>query len=86
MTRQGRLGNRSINRHRTYSDSGRARDWGSAVVVALVLSVAVVVAAIAIAVYDNSALVASHSSSTTSEPQTTGQGSGGPGAPSRIAG
>jgi hypothetical protein len=85
MIRQGRLGDRSINRHPIYSDSGRVRDWGSAVVVALVLCIAVVMAAIAIAVYDNSALVPSHRTSTTSEPQTTGQGGGGLGAPSGIA-
>ena len=40
MSPQGNLRDRSANRHRTYSASGRARDWGSAVVVALVLSVA----------------------------------------------
>jgi hypothetical protein len=60
MTRQGRLGDRSHSRqHRTYSDRGRAGDWTNDVVVALVLSIAVLVATIAIAVYDNSALLAS---------------------------
>ena len=54
MSPQGDRSDRSTNRHRTYSDSGRARDWGSTVVVALVLSVAVILAAIAIIVYDNS--------------------------------
>jgi hypothetical protein len=45
-------------------------DWGSAVVVALVLTVATLIAAIAIAAFDNSA--------TTSELWTTAQGGGTP--------
>jgi hypothetical protein len=52
MTRQGRLSDRSINRRRTHSDRGRVRDWTNAGVVALVLSIAVALAAIAIAVFD----------------------------------
>ena len=58
---------------------GRAGDWINAVVVALVLSIAVLVATIAIAVYDNSALLASRHGTTTSEPPTTGHASGGTG-------
>ena len=78
MTRQGRFGDRSItNRHRTYSDRGRTGDWINAVVVVLVLSIAVVIAAITITVYDNAALLASRQT-TTSEPSTSGQGAGAP--------
>ena len=43
-----------------WGHSARAGDWGSAVVVALVLSVATLIAAIAIAAFDNSARLASH--------------------------
>jgi hypothetical protein len=79
MTRQGRLGDRSHSRqHRTYSGRGRAGDWTNAVVVALVLSIAVLVATIAIAVYDNSALLASRHGTTTSGPPATGHASGAP--------
>jgi hypothetical protein len=69
MTRQGRLGDR--RQHRTYSDRGRAGDWTNAVVGALVLSIAV-------AAYDNSALLASRHGTTTSEPPATGHASGAP--------
>jgi hypothetical protein len=73
MTRQGRLGDRSHSRqHRTYSDRDRAGDWTNPVVGALVLTIAVLVATIAIAVYDNSALLASRHDTTTSEPPATG--------------
>jgi hypothetical protein len=41
---------RTIN---TYSDRGRASDCSSALVVALVLSIAVLLAAIAITIFDN---------------------------------
>ena len=51
-------------------------DWGSAVVVALVLTVATLIAAIAIAAFDNSARLASHYSTTTSELPRTAQGDG----------
>jgi hypothetical protein len=42
MNRQGHLRDRSGTGHRTYSDPGRAGDWGNAVVVALVLGAVVV--------------------------------------------
>lgn len=71
MNRQGRLRDRSRTRHRTYFDPGRAGDWGNAVVVALVLGTVVVMAAIAITLYDNSALLASRRSTITSGPPTT---------------
>ena len=51
-------------------------DWGSAVVVALVLTVATLIAAIAIAAFDNSARLASRYSTTTSELPRTAQGGG----------
>ena len=60
-----------------WGDSARA-DWGSAVVVALVLTVATLIAAIAIAAFDNSARLASRYSTTTSELWTTAQGGGTP--------
>ena len=53
-------------------------DWGSAVVVALVLTVATLIAAIAIAAFDNSARLASRYSTTTSELPRTAQGGGTP--------
>ena len=53
-------------------------DWGSAVVVALVLTVATLIAAITIAAFDNSARFASHYSSATSELPRTAQGGGSP--------
>ena len=53
-------------------------DWGSAVVVALVLTVATLIAAIAIAAFDNSARLASRYSTTTSELPRTAQGGGAP--------
>jgi hypothetical protein len=49
MIPQAPLRDRSIN---TYSDRGRAGDWTSAIVVALVLSIAVVLGAITIAIFD----------------------------------
>ena len=49
-------------------------DWGSAVVVALVLTVATLIAAIAIAAFDNSARLASRT--TTSELPRNAQGGG----------
>ena len=78
MNRQGHLRDRSGTGHRTYSDPGRAGDWGNAVVVALVLGAVVVMAAISITVYDDSALLASRSSTLTSrsEPPTTGHANG----------
>ena len=51
-------------------------DWGSAVVVALVLTVATLIAAIAIAAFDNSTRLASRYSTTTSELPRTAQGGG----------
>jgi hypothetical protein len=41
-------------RYLHWGDSARAGDWGNAVVVALVLTVATLIAAIAIAAFDNS--------------------------------
>jgi hypothetical protein len=76
MNRQGRLRDRSRTRHLTYFDPGRAGDWGNAVVVALVLGAVVVMAAIAITVYDDSALLASRRSTITSGPPTTGHADG----------
>ena len=78
MNRQGHLRDRSGTGHRTYSDPGRAGDWGNAVVVALVLGAVVVMAAITITVYDDSALLASRRSTLTSrsEPPTTGHADG----------
>jgi hypothetical protein len=78
MNCQGHLRDRSGTGHRTYSDPGRAGDWGNAVVVALVLGAVVVMAAITITVYDDSALLASRSSTLTSrsEPPTTGHANG----------
>jgi hypothetical protein len=63
-------------RDRHWANSGRAGDWTNAAVVALVLSVAVVIAAIAIAAFDNSARLASRYTSTTSELPRTAQGGG----------
>ena len=78
MNRQGHLRDRSGTRHRAYSDPGRAGDWGNAVVVALVLGAVVVIAAIAITLYDDSALLASRRNTLTSrsEPPTTGHADG----------
>jgi hypothetical protein len=64
-------------RDRHWGESARA-DWGSAVVVALVLSVATLIAAIAIPVFDNSARLASRYSTSTSELPRTAQGGGAP--------
>ena len=61
------------NQH--WGDIARS-DWGSAVVVALVLTVATLMAAIAIAVFDNSARLASRYSTTTSELPRTAQAGG----------
>ena len=63
------------NQH--WGDIARS-DWGSAVVVALVLTVATLIAAIAIAAFDNSARLASRYSTTTFELRTTAQGGGTP--------
>jgi hypothetical protein len=78
MNRQGHLRDCSGTGHRTYSDPGRAGDWGNAVVVALVLGAVVVMAAITITVYDDSALLASRRSTlpSRSEPPTTGHADG----------
>jgi hypothetical protein len=51
-------------------------DWGSAVVVALVLTVATLIAAIASAAFDNSARLASRYSTITSELPRTAQAGG----------
>ena len=53
-------------------------DWDSAVVVALVLTVATLIAAITIAAFDNSARLASRYSTSTSELPRTAQGGGMP--------
>ncbi len=71
MTRQDRLLDHSRTPRRTYTDPGRAADWGNAVVVAGVLSAAVVVAAVAIAVYDTSVLSVSRHHTTASEHSRT---------------
>jgi hypothetical protein len=49
-------------------------DWGSAVVVAFVLTVATLIAAIVIAAFDNSVRLASRYSTTTSELPTAQDG------------
>jgi peptidoglycan/LPS O-acetylase OafA/YrhL len=54
--------------------SARARDWGNAVIVALVLSVTVFIAAIAIAVFDNPARLASRHSTMSELPRTAQSG------------
>jgi hypothetical protein len=59
-----------------WTDNIARSDWGSAVVVALVLSIATLMAAIAIAAFDNSARFASRYSTSTSELRTTAQGGG----------
>jgi hypothetical protein len=51
-------------------------DWGSAVVVALVLSMATLLGAIAITAFDNSARVASRYGTSTSELPRNAQGGG----------
>ena len=63
------------NQH--WGDIARS-DWVSAVVVALVLSIATLLGAIAITAFDNSARVASRYSTTTSELRTTAQSGGAP--------
>ena len=57
-----------------YSGESARADWGSAVVVALVLTVATLMAAISIAMFDNPARLASRYSTTTSELPRTAQG------------
>jgi hypothetical protein len=76
MHRQGRLSDRSASR--TYSDRGRAGDWTAALVVALVLSIAVVLGAVAIAIFENTALLVSRDRTTASEPPPTGRDGGQP--------
>ena len=61
------------NQH--WGDIARS-DWVSAVVVALVLSIATLLGAIAITAFDNSARVASRYSTTTSELPRTAQAGG----------
>ena len=61
------------NQH--WGDIARS-DWGSAVVVALVLTVATLIAAIAIAAFDNSARLASRYCTATSELPRTAQAGG----------
>ena len=51
-------------------------DWGSAVVVALVLSIATLLGAIAITTFDNSARVGSRYSTSTSQLPRNAQGGG----------
>jgi hypothetical protein len=62
-------------RDQHWGDIARS-DWGSAVVIALVLTVATLIAAIAIAAFDNSARLASRYSTTTSELPRTAQAGG----------
>jgi hypothetical protein len=72
-------GARGSKPYRDQHWSNRASaDWTSAVVVALVLTVATLIAAIAIAAFDNSARFASRYSSATSELPRTAQGGGSP--------
>ena len=61
------------NQH--WGDIARS-DWGSAVVVALVLSIATLLGATAITAFDNSARVASRYSTSTSELPRNAQGGG----------
>jgi hypothetical protein len=61
------------NQH--WGDIARS-DWGSAVVVALVLSMATLLGAIAITAFDNSARVASRYGTGTSELPRNAQGGG----------
>jgi hypothetical protein len=61
------------NQH--WGDIARS-DWGSAVVVALVLSMATLLGAIAITAFDNSARVASRYGTSTSELPRNAQGGG----------
>ena len=64
--------NQEHDRH--WGDSARA-DWGNALLVALVLSAAVLTAAMVIAVFNDPARLASRYSTTTSElPRTTQAG------------
>jgi hypothetical protein len=65
-------------RDRHWTNGGRIGDWTNAALVALVLSIAVVLSAIAIALFDNSARLASRYSTTTSELPTTAQAGGAP--------
>ena len=69
---------RAVNQERVqrWGHSARAGDWGGAVVVALVLTVATLIAAISIAAFDNSARVASRYSTSTSELPRTAQDGG----------
>jgi peptidoglycan/LPS O-acetylase OafA/YrhL len=64
--------NQEGDRH--WSEGARARDWGNAFVVALVLSAAVVMAAIAIALFDNPARLASRHSTMSELPRTAQSG------------
>jgi len=77
MTGQGRLRDRPRTRQRTCSAPGRAADWGNAAIVALVLSAVVVMAAITITVYDNSAVLASRQRTTASELPKAAENGGG---------
>jgi hypothetical protein len=67
--------NQEHDRH--WGDSARA-DWGNALLVALVLSAAVLTAAMVIAVFNDPARLASRCSATTSELRTTAQDGGTP--------
>ena len=64
-------------RDQHWGDIARS-DWGSAVVVALVLSIATLMAAIAIVALDNSARFASSYGTSTSELPRTAQEGGSP--------
>jgi hypothetical protein len=64
-----------LDRH--WNDTASA-DWMNAVIVAVVLTMATLIAAIAIAAFNNSARFASHYSSATSELPRTAQGGGSP--------
>jgi hypothetical protein len=66
-----------------WTDIARS-DWGSAVVVALVLSIATLMAAIAIAAFDNSARFASRYITSTSELQNAAQGRASPETDGRV--
>ena len=60
----------SQERDQHWAVSGRSRDWSGAVIVALVLSVVLLMAEIAIFVIDNPARLASRYSATSELPKT----------------
>ena len=59
----------NLDRDQHWTVSARTRDWSGAVVVALVLSIVVLIAEIAIVVFDNPARLASRYSATSELPR-----------------